>query len=554
MAGIVFPIAYKVDDADLKNAEGAFKGFAGRIGGILAGLGIANLIGDAIKTGFSEVTDAAAGVAQLEAGIKSTGNAAGVTVSGMEALAASIQGYSGQTDDSIVKTEQLLLTFTNIKNQGPDKIFDAATKAAADMAAKMGGDASSSAIQLGKALNDPTAGITALTRVGVSFTDAQKEQIKALQASGDTLGAQKIILGELNKEFGGAAEAAGKSLPGQIEIMKRSFEDVTQNIVGAFMPVIQSTIGMLQDLVKWVGQNKDLVTSLAVAIGIGVAAFTAYKVITEGVALATKAWAAIQTVQALVTGEATLAQIGLNTALLANPIGIVIAAVAALVAGLVWFFTQTDVGKKAWAGFVGFLTDSWNLFMKTNDVIIKAITATFQGFIKWITGAWNGMVDSLGVAVKAIGDFFAPVFKFIGGLIKGYINGWIDLFEGFVNGIITGLNGVITLANAALSLIAKATGGAVTLKVPTIPKVNIPNFATGGIVPATPGGRLINVAEAGEAEAIVPLSKMGSMGGGATVNITVNAGLGTNGATIAQDIIKTIKQYERTNGAVWLGA
>jgi hypothetical protein len=192
--------------------------------------------------------------------------------------------------------------------------------------------------------------------------------------------------------------------------------------------------------------------------------------------------------------------------------------------------------------------------MKTNDVIIKAITAAFQGFIGWIGKAWNGMVDGISAGVQAIGTFFKPVFDFIGGLIKGYINFWINMFEGFVNGIISGLNGVISAANSALALIAKATGGAVTIKVPTIPKLNIPNLAEGGLVPATPGGRLVNIAEAGEAEAIVPLSKMNNMGGGATVNITVNAGLGTNGATVAQDIIKTIKQYERTNGAVWLGA
>ena len=107
--------------------------------------------------------DAAKGQAQLEAGIKSTGGAAGVTTQHLQDLAASIQGYSGQTDDSIVKTEQLLLTFTNIKNSGTDKIFDLATKAAADMAAKMGTDASSAAIQLGKALNDPTNGMTVLS-------------------------------------------------------------------------------------------------------------------------------------------------------------------------------------------------------------------------------------------------------------------------------------------------------------------------------------------------------------------------------------------------------
>lgn len=525
MAGIIFPIGYKIDDSDLKAAEGSFKGFAGRLGGILAGLGIANLVGDAIKTGFAEVNDAAAGLAQLEAGVKSTGGAANVTVAEMEALASSIQNMSGQTDDSIIKTEQLLLTFTNIKNVGADKIFDQATRAAADMAAKMGTDASSAAIQLGKALNDPTAGISALTRVGVSFTEGQKEQIKALQASGDTLGAQKIILGELNKEFGGAAEAAGKSLPGQIAIMQRSFEDVTQQLVAMFLPAIKNIVAGLSDLIKWFGQNKEAVVGFALAIATGVAAFGAYKLITEGIILVTRAWTAIQTIQALVTGQTTIAQMALNGALLANPIGLVIAAVAALVAGLVYFFTQTEAGKALWAGFVKFMADTWNAFVK-----------------------------AFGVAVNAIGAFFKPVFDFIGSLMKNYINGWIGLFQGFVNGIISGLNGVISLANTALSLISKATGGTVNLSVPKIPPVNIPKLANGGIVMPSVGGSLVNVAEAGEPEAIIPLSKMGATNGGANITINVNAGMGADGGTIGRKIIDEIKRYERNNGSVWVAA
>ena len=195
-------------------------------------------IGAVLKTGFDEAKDASAGMAQLAAGIKSTGNAANVTIPGMEALASRIQAYSGQTDDSIVKTEQLLLTFTNIKNVGADNIFDQTTVAAADMAAKMGGDASASAIRLGRALSDPAKGVTALTRVGVVFTAAQKDQIAAMVKTGDTIGAQKVILAELNKEFGGAAAAAGESLPGKLAIARRSFEDVSQAVVEGLLPLV----------------------------------------------------------------------------------------------------------------------------------------------------------------------------------------------------------------------------------------------------------------------------------------------------------------------------
>ena len=255
--------------------SGGFGGIGGKIAGLIAG-GIAAVgIGESIKkvfeTGFDEAKDAAAGTAQLTAGIASTGNAANVSVEGLNNLASSIQGYSGQTDDSIVKSEQLLLTFTNIKNNGPDKIFDLATAASADMAAKMGGDASSNAILLGKALNDPVQGITALTRVGVSFTQAQKDAIAAMVKTGDTAGAQKLILGELNTEFGGAAKAAGESFPGELQRAKRAFEDLTQGIVEKFLPIfgpaVEGSIKLMQRITPAIGEAAQAVAVKGAAIG-----------------------------------------------------------------------------------------------------------------------------------------------------------------------------------------------------------------------------------------------------------------------------------------------
>lgn len=99
----------------------------------------------------------------------------------------------------------MLLTFTNI---GKD-VFPNATAMTLDMATAMNGglapsaeQLSNQAIQLGKALNDPIMGMGALRKVGVAFTEAQKEQITTLQQSGDIMGAQKIILAELATEFG----------------------------------------------------------------------------------------------------------------------------------------------------------------------------------------------------------------------------------------------------------------------------------------------------------------------------------------------------------------
>ena len=239
-------------------------------GALVAGVGLAVVgIGAVIKTGFDESKDASAGAAQLAAGIKSTGNAANVAIPGLEALAKKIQAYSGQTDDSIVQTEALLLTFPKIKNAGVDKIFDLTTIAAADMAARMGGDASASAIRLGRALSDPVKGVTALTRVGVVFTAAQKDQITAMVKVGDVVGAQKIILGELNTEFGGSAKAAGTSLPGQMAIAKRSFEELSETVVTGLLPAFMTTLTGITGFIKGVqdgtgagGTFRDILTAI----------------------------------------------------------------------------------------------------------------------------------------------------------------------------------------------------------------------------------------------------------------------------------------------------
>lgn len=240
-----------VDDTDRETSRmsGLFGGVAKAAAGVAIGLAAAavGVVAGIIHTGVQEAKDASAINAQLTAGIESTGNAAGVTLEGMNKLATSIQAFSGQTDDSIAGAQALLLGFTNISNSSPDKTFDRATLAAANMAARLGGDAASQATVLGKALNDPINGLAALTRKGIQFTDAQKAQIAAMVEAGDVAGAQGIILDELDKKFGGAAEAAGQSLPGSLARARRAFEDLSQSVVEKFLPIVTPAISGMVD-------------------------------------------------------------------------------------------------------------------------------------------------------------------------------------------------------------------------------------------------------------------------------------------------------------------
>lgn len=166
--------------------------------------------------------------------IKSTGDASGMSAQSISDLAVSLSKVTPFSDDAIQSGQNLLLTFTGI---GKD-VFPATTKTMLDMAQAMGMDTKSAAMQLGKALNDPVQGMSALSREGVTFSDKQKEMIKHMVAVGNTAGAQKLMLKELQKEFGGSAEAAGKTFGGQLQILQNNLEDTKQKIGGALLPIL----------------------------------------------------------------------------------------------------------------------------------------------------------------------------------------------------------------------------------------------------------------------------------------------------------------------------
>jgi phage-related protein len=180
--------------------------------------------------------------------IKATGGAAGITAAQVGDLSGAISAKTGIDDEAIQSASNLLLTFKNVKDAGEGQaaMFDRATAAAVDLSKAGFGDMSSAAKMLGKALNDPEKGITALSRAGVTFTDQQKEQIKALMKTGDVLGAQKIIMKEVESQVGGVAAATRSP----IEAMQTLFGNLQESIGGALLPAFQSitdTVGPVFD-------------------------------------------------------------------------------------------------------------------------------------------------------------------------------------------------------------------------------------------------------------------------------------------------------------------
>jgi TP901 family phage tail tape measure protein len=341
------------------------------------------------------------------------------------------------------------------------------------------------------------------------------------------------VIADAAKELPGLLSALIPVLPLMVDIARTVLELAIQ-LLPIFLGVIQELLPLVQRFAGFIADNADKVGIFVIALGGLILAIKAFNIILGISKLIQVTWAAA-------TGVATVAQKGLNLAMKANPIGIIITLVVALVGALIWFFTQTETGKKIWAGFVGFLTTTMQAigdFFKF--LFTEFFPGLWQGMIDFFTGGWDKFKDFFFTALGAIGDFF-----------KGVINGWISLFEGFVNGIIAGLNWIIRQANKfSIDVPATPFGPAfkIGFNLKELSNIQLPRLAEGGIVNRE---TLAIIGEAGP-EAVIPLDRLGSMG--ATYNITVNAGVGTNGPEVGRAIVAEIKKYERSSGRVFASA
>lgn len=250
----------KIDSSGAKQGADEIEGLIGRLKGqfnslnpTVRALGVslgAYLGGKALLNFFEGSIEAANEsnrvMAQTEAVITSTGSAAGYTSGEISKMATEIQKTTAISDEAAQSGMNMLLTFTNI---GHD-VFPEATQAMIDMATAMNGgltpsaeDLRGTAIQLGKALQDPVTGMQALHRVGVNFTKDQEAMVEGLVNSNKGMEAQKFILGELAREFGGSAAAQAQTFEGQVEQVGNQLNDMKENIGKALIPALSYLIG-----------------------------------------------------------------------------------------------------------------------------------------------------------------------------------------------------------------------------------------------------------------------------------------------------------------------
>jgi hypothetical protein len=183
---------------------------------------------------------------------------------------AEAQGVElGISNLTIKATQAKLLTFKELAKTANvvGGTFDRANAAALDLAAAGFGSAESNAVQLGKALNDPIKGITALTRSGVTFTEEEKTKIKTLVESNKTLEAQKLILEAIEKQVGGTAKATADDS----KKMAEAFAQVQQQIGLALLPALEKVTPLLVNFANFAKNNPNAFVTVGVAIG-GIAA------------------------------------------------------------------------------------------------------------------------------------------------------------------------------------------------------------------------------------------------------------------------------------------
>ena len=263
------PIITVFDSKGLKAAQYQLNKVRGNFQNLGRNAAIAGVGIGAVALGLSKSVQAAAEaqriMAQTESVLRSTGTTANGTAQEIANLSETLSRQTAVDDELIQSGANLLLTFKNIQNQAGENndIFDQTLAATLDVARAMGTDASGEAIRLGKALNDPVRGISALTRVGIQFTAQQREQIKALTESGDLLGAQKIILAELQSQFGGSAQAYAQTFAGQVELLGIELENLSEEIGVIVMPALRSLMEGLREMAPEIGSNlRDAVNSV----------------------------------------------------------------------------------------------------------------------------------------------------------------------------------------------------------------------------------------------------------------------------------------------------
>jgi tape measure domain-containing protein len=250
--------------------------------------------------------------------------------------------------------------------------------------------------------------------------------------------------------------------------------------------------------------------------------------------------------QAVATNVAAVAVRLFNAALAANPIGLIVGLLAVLTSALIWFLTNTETGRTIVANVMDF-------FKRSFTAVGETFTWWFGTIMPGVGASFMAALEELGVRTAEFGVAFVEVLKKVGEFFRIIVNGYIGIWESFINFFVNGLNTIIRgLNRLKVNLPATPFSGPLTIgvNIAEIPNVSLPRLAEGGIVKAQPGGIFANIGEGRYDEAVIPLD--GKTGMGNVYNITINANVAD--ARLGEVVVNAIKRYERSSGPVFASA
>lgn len=212
-----------------------------RAWGAAAGAAVAALGAAAIRGSVAAAIEAEQAQTKLAAVLRATGHAAGLTAGEINNMADSMAATTVFDDEAIRNASAVMLTFRNISG----RTFSEAIRLSADLSAVLGGDLQSSVMQIGKALNDPAEGVSALSRAGITFSDVQKDMIKGFVEANDLASAQAIVLAELEKQVGGVAQSMNTGLTKSTNDLKKAWDEMLESL-GNSLP-FETVMGWMTD-------------------------------------------------------------------------------------------------------------------------------------------------------------------------------------------------------------------------------------------------------------------------------------------------------------------
>lgn len=234
--------------------------FAAATGAVVATAGAFRFLADSVN----EARTARKAVAQTAAVMRSMGRTEAPKA--VDNMIGRLETLSGIDGDNLREMTNVLFTFGNVTGD----TFEKANELALDVSVAFGKDLTSSAVMVGKALNDPAKGLTALSRIGVQFTAQQTEQVKAMMAANDIAGAQAIIMAELTRQVGGSAAAQADQIA-LTQVAWDNFKEEIGNVLLDTAGIITATSDMdpakgLRRAGRWIRQNSPQIKEALLTI------------------------------------------------------------------------------------------------------------------------------------------------------------------------------------------------------------------------------------------------------------------------------------------------